>query len=459
MRALALIDGEHYPPVTRHALETLRETEGFEFVAAVFLGGTEKLASQDVLQTLGLPVVHEPVFLRGLERALAEYRPDVVVDLSDEPITGYVERFTYAAAALAEGAAYRGADFEFRPPRYETVTTKSSLAVYGTGKRIGKTAVSAYLARFLRDHGLSPVVVSMGRGGPEEPEVIDGSTQMLDAQSLLEFSRTGRHASSDHFENALLARVTAVGSRRCGGGLAGAPYVSNVVRAGRVADRLDGNTILFDGSGAAIPPVQVDRRILVMGAHQPVETLRGYFGPYRIRLADVVLLTMCESPMADPERVREIADFVNTIRPRAHCIRTVFRPRPCFVQGLRGRRALVALTAPVCMGNVLVAHLEKSTGMQVVARTHALSNRQKLRDELETGFAQSPDVVLTELKAASIDVVAEAAAARGLEIGFLDNVPVAAEPGSSLEEQLVTALDLDALQAGTRALRVHGKPS
>ena len=148
MRALALIDGEHYPPVIRHALDVLRATEGLEFVGAVFLGGTEKLKSSDALQQLGLPVIHEPVLLRGVERGVAELLPEVVVDLSDEPITGYVERFTYAAAALAAGAAYRGADFEFRPPHYERVTSRPSLAVFGTGKRIGKTAVSAYLARW-----------------------------------------------------------------------------------------------------------------------------------------------------------------------------------------------------------------------------------------------------------------------------------------------------------------------
>ena len=34
------------------------------------------------------------------------------------------------------------------------------------------------------------------------------------------------------------------------------------------------------------------------------------------------------------------------------------------------------------------------------------------------------DVVLTEIKAAAIDVVAEEAAARGLPVVFVDNVPV-----------------------------------
>jgi cyclic 2,3-diphosphoglycerate synthetase len=451
MRALALVDGEHYPPVIRHALDTLRDTEGYEFVASVFLGGTEKLKSANALDQLGVPVVHEPVLLRGVERALAEYRPQVVVDLSDEPITGYAERFTYAAATLAAGAAYRGADFEFHPPRYECVTTKPSLAVFGTGKRIGKTAVSGYLARWLRDRGLPPVVVAMGRGGPEAPEVVDGAAEALDASNLLAFSRAGRHASSDHFENALLSRVVAVGSRRCGGGLAGAPFVSNVIEAGRVAHRLAPPVVLFDGSGSAIPPVAVDRRVLVMGAHQKLETLRSYFGPYRMRIADVVLLTMCEEPMADAARIAEIRAAVAAVNTKARLVETVFRPQVTYAAPLAGKRAVVALTAPASMGPVLTAHLQRAIGIEVVACTHALADRARLRADLAAGFAARPDVVLTEIKAASIDVVAEEAAKAGLPVGFLDNVPVCRDPTQRLESWLEDALGLEALRARVAA--------
>lgn len=447
MRALALIDGEHYPPVIRAALEELRETKGFDFVAAVFLGGTEKLESKDVLTTLGLPIVHEPILLRGVERGLQEFNPEVVVDLSDEPITGYVERFNYACAALAAGAAYHGADFEFHPPHYEVVTDKPTMAVYGTGKRIGKTAISTFMARFLRERGFDPVVVAMGRGGPEQPEIIDGSTQLLDAQALLEFSRAGRHASSDHFENALLSRVKAVGARRCGGGLAGAPFVSTVVKAGRMADRLDARSLLFDGSGATIPPIQVDRRILVMGAHQAIDTLRGYFGPYRIRLADVVMITMCESPMADPARIAEIEELVRNINPKARVITTVFRPQPCTELPLRGKRVFVALTAPEIMGDRLVQHLEKQFGVTVVDRSHALSNRTQLREDLARGLQKNPDMVLTELKAASIDVVAEIADQAGIAVGFLDNVPQCCDATQNIETWLEEALELSPLRS------------
>ena len=40
MRAIALIDGEHYPPVTRWALEVAR-SRGVEVVVALVVGGFE----------------------------------------------------------------------------------------------------------------------------------------------------------------------------------------------------------------------------------------------------------------------------------------------------------------------------------------------------------------------------------------------------------------------------------
>ena len=44
------------------------------------------------------------------------------------------------------------------------------------------------------------------------------------------------------------------------------------------------------------------------------------------------------------------------------------------------------------------------------------------------------DAVLTEIKAAAIDVVAEEAAARGLPVVFVDNVPVEVAPEGGLDK-------------------------
>ncbi len=68
MRALFLIDGEHYPPVVLDAMQSVCDSLGTEGVAAAFLGGTEKLKEGT---DYGLPLVtaYRPG-LRGGEGAL-----------------------------------------------------------------------------------------------------------------------------------------------------------------------------------------------------------------------------------------------------------------------------------------------------------------------------------------------------------------------------------------------------
>ena len=86
--------------------------------------------------------------------------------------------------------------------------------------------------------------------------------------ALVALSRAGRHAASDHLETAAVAGVETVGCRRCGGGLAGAVFVSNVLEGARVAAELTLDLVIFDGSGAALPPIAADRTIVVVGGHQ-----------------------------------------------------------------------------------------------------------------------------------------------------------------------------------------------
>ena len=119
----------------------------------------------------------------SLEAAIVEHAPDVVLDLSDEPVLGPPARFRLAARALALGVPYEGADFRLDPPRFEPIGTPS-VAVIGTGKRVGKTAVTGHVARVLaRDRRV--VVVAMGRGGPAEPEVVEVPPTVADLLAAL----------------------------------------------------------------------------------------------------------------------------------------------------------------------------------------------------------------------------------------------------------------------------------
>lgn len=427
MGAIFLIDGEHYPPVVVDAIEAAEGSLGEKGVAAAFLGGTEKIRGG---ANYGLPIVRAADPVSAVTRALREYPDaDALVDLSDEPVVGYRERMRIASVALASGVRYVGSDFDFEPPEYHSVSTKPSLAVIGTGKRVGKTAVSGYLARLLSREGFAPGVVSMGRGGPPQPEVIEGHKLQVGSDYLLEALERGAHAASDYYETAALSRVTTVGCRRCGGGLAGKLFVSNVLEGAKLANELDTGVTVFDGSGAAVPPVDVERRVLVAGAHQDPEYITGFLGAYRLLISDLLLLTMSEEPMANEARVRHVIETVHEVKPEMTVIPSVFRPRP--VGDVSGLRVGYVSTAPPAVLNKLARHLEERHGCEVIAMSGNLSDRKRLAEDL---LAMSDvDAYLTEIKAAAIDVITRLGAEEDKPVFYCDNDPL----GDGLDEALL----------------------
>ncbi len=334
MRALAIVDGEHYPDVIRAALDELP----YEFVAVRFVGGTEKLRG---VPDYGVPIVD------GVPDV------DIAIDLTDE------RRWDVIADFLATGISVVGADFRFDPPPLHDFEL-ASISVIGTGKRVGKTALTAHIARLLaRDRDV--VCVAMGRGGPSEPELL---TTPPTIDELVARSRAGQHAASDYLELAVLTGVPTIGCRRAGGGIAGAPFVSNVVEGARLAASLEPDVVIFDGSGAAIPPIASTVRILI-GRE-----------PFRERISDIVL-----------------DDLELRLEP---------------TEPLGGRVAV--FTA----GPAATDHLDA----EVVHVSYNLARRDLLHEELERVDA---DTYLVELKAAAIDVVVEHALANGRHVVLAGN--------------------------------------
>jgi cyclic 2,3-diphosphoglycerate synthase len=371
-RAVVVVDGEHYAPVVRDAIAGLP----YEVVGAWLAGGTEKLRG-DVDYGVSL--------LDFLEDGFAD--TEVVVDLSDEPVLGPRERFLLASRVLAAGLRYEGADFRFEPPQFAPFPLPS-VAVIGTGKRVGKTAVTGHVARLLsRDREV--IVVSMGRGGPRKPELAAVQPTLA---SLLELSRAGHHAASDYLETAALTGVVTVGCRRAGGGLAGAVMSSNVAEGAALAAEREPDVVVFDGSGAAIPPVQTDARILVSGmGHDPL----AYLNPYRVLVSDLVVLV----GGGDAGAIRELKQLrVLTAELRLRALTP-----------LQGRRVAVFTTGPAAT---------EGLDAEVVSVSRNLANRPLLSEDLARADA---DVYLVELKAAAIDLVAEAAVQRGVEVVFAEN--------------------------------------
>jgi cyclic 2,3-diphosphoglycerate synthetase len=441
VKVLVLVDGEHYPPVTRWAIEVVRE-QGYEPIGALFVGGGEKLDADHDLD-LGLPTRRSSGRMASaLGQAIEELGPEGVLDLSDEPVLGYRERMELAAVALASGIPYLGADFRLDPPIDGPPLGVTTVAVIGTGKRTGKTAVTGEAARVARAHGFEPVVVAMGRGGPPEPQVAMAGSVTLDA--LLDLVRRGEHAASDYLEVAATSGVTTVGARRAGGGLAGRPAATNVREAAEVAVGLGARTVIIDGSGASIPPLPWDAGILVVPSTVPPEYLGGYLGPFRLLLSDLVVVTMGLSP-AGLENLPALRTHVERLHADARLIVTDFEPQP--LGDVRGKDVFFTTTATGAVAARQVEILERTQGCRVVGWSASLADRAGLAQDLDD--AEDYEVLLSELKAAAVDVAVDRALARGAGVVFVDNRAVALEGETDLPTALRETIGL----AGERSAR------
>jgi len=185
--------------------------------------------------------------------------------------------------------------------------------------------------------------------------------------------------------------------------------MSNVLQGAALAVELDPDVVVFDGSGAAIPPVDVDARILVSGrGHDPL----AYLNPYRVLVSDLVVLV----GGGDASAVRALKGVP--------VVDAELRLQP--IAPLQGRRVAVFTTGPAPTD-----HLDAD----VVTVSRNLADRAKLREDLARTDA---DVYLVEIKAAAIDVVAEAALERGAQVVFADNEVVSPELDGAVQRLVAT---------------------
>ncbi len=424
-RAVVLVDGEHHPPVLRRALTRLAD-DGLEPVQVVVLGGGEKLDEPGVPPDLGVPARWPASAEHELLEVLRDTAPDVVIDLSGPPVVEAPRRLRLAAIALAAGVPYDSPGVRYTPPDLPWLTTRPTVAVVATGKRTGKTAMSGALVRHAQRRGRTPVVVAMGRGGPPEPIVIPAG-ESLDPQRLLEVVEAGGHAASDFYEDAVTTGAASIGCYRVGDGPAGEVALSNVAAGVAQAEEQPGSDLtVLEGSGSALPPCAADATALIVPAGEDPGQLLASL-PLRFILADAVLIGFAGEDADDARLktlVRSVRELLNQLprrddQPVPEPVLTDLRPHP--LGDVSGRRVFVVSTARGRAADRLTKTLEERFGATVVGASQNLADRPALLDDLS--HAPTHDALVTELKAAAVDVVVRAARDNGTDVVFCDNRP------------------------------------
>jgi len=156
---------------------------------------------------------------------------------------------------------------------------------------------------------------------------------------------------------------------------------------------------------------------------------------------------MCDDPRASRAHIDALREAILAVKPNLPIVETVLEPRP--VEPVAGRRVAFFSTAPESVHARLAAQLEEAYGADVVLVSGNLARRPELRRDLDRPAARNADLYLVELKAAAIDVVAETAAERGVDVVFADNEVVPVDGTPDLDDQL-----LDLVEAATGEVRV-----
>jgi cyclic 2,3-diphosphoglycerate synthetase len=197
------------------------------------------------------------------------------------------------------------------------------------------------------------------------------------------------------------------------------------------AVELGAGLVVLEGSGSSIPPVPWDAGILVAPASVPDEYLAGYLGPYRILRSDLLVITM-SGGSNEPQHLFPFRSHVRRLRADARYVVTDFQAAP--LGEVRGKGVYLTTTAPPQAASKQVKHLQEAHGARVVGYSSRLADRAGLGGDLEG--AEEFDILVTELKAAAVDVACERAISRGAGVVFFENRPVTTGGDGDLDDLL-----------------------
>ena len=418
MRTVVLVDGEHYPPVTRWAIATATE-RGHDVVGALFVGGIEKIEPGS-LPDLGVPT------RSGGDRPRWRRCADAIDDLASRAGARSVRR---AGAGLprAHGARRRwrctmgvpyagptsGSTRRPRrraPPRPDPRRDRDRQA-----HRQDRDQRRGGAARGARP-GLDPVVVAMGRGGPPEPQVAEAGA--IDLERLVELVRAGR-ARARRTTSRTRSPPGSPRSARGGPGAGSPESRSSPTCREAAALAADARPRVADPRGQ-----RLRRAADPMGCRGPG---RARQRAARIPRAATSAPTGCcapTSPLLPWRPARTGSENLSALRSHilrylddARLLITDFIPVP--LADVQGRAGVLRHHGARRRGRATGRTPEASHGCTVVGWSARLADRAGLAEDLDA--AQGYDVLLTELKAAAVDIGVERALARGAEVVFVDN--------------------------------------
>ncbi|MEM0440531.1 MAG: cyclic 2,3-diphosphoglycerate synthase [Candidatus Caldarchaeum sp.] len=264
----------------------------------------------------GIPIYDES----KLPEIIKEKNVDLVVfsysDLTHE------ELMHKASLVLALGA-----DFLLLGPKSTMLRpSKKTIAVTAVKTGAGKSTISRYFVKLLREMGLKPVVVRhpMPYGVLEKQVVQRFSTYAdLDEQGC---SIEEREEIEPHLrENTIV--------------YAGVDYLSVLKEA-----EMEGDVILWDGGNNDFPFFRPDLHVTVVDATRPGLETSSYPGETNILMADLIIIHKADKSSA--EKIEELKNALHHLNPRAEIVVTGSTTCADEFFNIKGKRVAVIEDGP-----------------------------------------------------------------------------------------------------------------
>jgi len=361
---------------------------------------------------------------------------EVVVDLSGEPELSWDERIKLAGITINTGAIYLGSDFLFLPPEYKKIPDyRSSISIYGIGKRVGKTSLTCQVVNLLNGLQMKPVVITMSRKGPHYARIVNPEQDVIDFLYLVKRDMDGEHATADYLEISAITGAVTIGCSRIGGGFAGVPFTSLVVDGALMATDINGDYLIFEGSGDTIPPIETNKSIFIISSDCEPSVFNLPFYLHRLDRADIVIVTGLQKSDLRTKRVKDLMDFIENYKKDIKVYPTTFSSR---IKGdITGGKWLLLTTADAVKNEKIKNELEKDYSCKIVGMSSSLSHKDELENELKVLYEKhKPDGLIMELKGNAIKSGGKLAIMKNIEVVFLYSELVSLKRDVNLDEEL-----------------------
>ena len=313
------------------------------------------------LYPCGIPIVAED---RLEELCRAEAVDQVVFAYSDVP---HMQVMHLASRALAVGA-----DFLLLGPRRTMLSgSRPVIAISGLRTGCGKSAISRWLAGYLRRQGQRVAVIRhpmpYGNLSQQRVQRLASAADLEVAQCTIE----EREEYEPHIE---------------AGGIvfAGVDYAA-VLRAAEA----EADIIVWDGGNNDFPFIRPDLHIGVADALRPDQVVTHHPGETVARMADVLVLNKANA--APPADVAALRQRLRAVNPRAAIVRGNLPVRLDDPTAIRGRRVLVIEDGPTLTHGGMAQGAGASAALAAGA-AELVDPRLSAPPALQQMFAQYPHI-------------------------------------------------------------------